>query len=145
MSKLNLQHFLGVLYSFKGMQTSRIFPASTRRIRTLGAQTSDADTHLAFCRALIMTYTAGWVLFIENRLILLCSLERRVFLLHRKFFKTAPPSSSAYSEVRRQRSALIHRFVCWKKHHGFAAAREGSRGEELRNVKGHGLQSDVDS
>ena len=47
------------------MQTSRIVPASTRMIRTLGAQTVDADTHLAFCRALIMTYTAGWVLFIN--------------------------------------------------------------------------------
>jgi hypothetical protein len=30
------------------MQTSRFFPALPRWIRTLGAQTSDADTHLAF-------------------------------------------------------------------------------------------------
>ena len=39
-------------------------PVYHERCRTLGAQTAGAGTTLAFCRALIMTYTAGWVIFL---------------------------------------------------------------------------------
>ena len=75
MSKLNLQLFLGVLYSFKGMQTSRKKPASSRFSRTLGAQTYWCGHPPCFLQG--VNYDVhGWVGFVYKFSLFEVSLGR---------------------------------------------------------------------